>query len=120
MNITFRQGPEELSSKLIGRTQIKLTKLSKFFTGRNDEALVYVDVERESGSRNSDSMWRTSVNLDLVGELFNAVGRGSTPDKSTDLAIKELKREVRTAKGRQRSIARRGQDLLKRLRRSAE
>ena len=116
MNIQFRQGSEELSSKLLDRAQIKLTRLGRFLPGRSDETFAYVDVERESGSHNSDRLWRASINLDLGGELFNAVANGETPDKATELAIKELKREVRKAKGRQMSLARRGQELLKRLR----
>lgn len=120
MNIQFRQGSEELSSKLIERAQTKLTRLSKFIIEDTFEALVHVDVEKESGSRNSDSLWRASINLDLAGKHFNAVCTGETPDKATELAIKELKREVRKAKGRSMSIAKRGSEMLKRLRRSEQ
>lgn len=116
MNIKFRQGSEELSDKLIERAQTKLSKLSRFITERNYEAQVYVDVERESGSNNSESLWRSSINLDLAGERFNAVCTGSTPDKAVELAIKELKMEIRKAKGKRISIVRRGNGLLKRLR----
>jgi ribosome-associated translation inhibitor RaiA len=117
MNIQFRQGSGELSTKLISQAQTKLAKLERFApSGPSEESLAYVDVERESGSRNSDRLWRASINLDLGGEVFNAVSNGETPDKATELAIKELKREVSKAKGKQISIARRGQELLKRLR----
>lgn len=119
MNIQFRQGSEELSSKLIDRAQIKLAKLSRLIVEDNSEALVHVDVEKESGSRNSDSMWRSTINMDLAGSSFTAAGSGNTPDKATELAIKELKREVRKAKGKRKSVARRGSELLKRLRRGA-
>jgi len=117
MNITFRQGSTELSSKLVERAQIKLSKLSRFITESNDEAFVHVDVEKESGSQNSDSLWRASINLEQAGNRFNATGTGDTPDKATELAIKDLKREVRKAKGKRMSIVHRGSELLKRMRR---
>lgn len=116
MNIKFRQGSEELPERLIDRAQTKLSKLSRLIAEKDDEAQIYVDVERESGSRSSDSLWRTSINLDKAGERFNAVGTGETPEKATEIAIKELKREVRRAKGKQISIAKRGRELLKRMR----
>lgn len=118
MNIKFRQGSTELSKKLVERAQVKLAKLSRFISERNYEAQVYVDVERESGSANSDSLWRASINLDLPGDHFNALSTADTPDKATEIAIKELKREIRKAKGKRMSIARRGNELLKRLRRN--
>lgn len=119
MNITFRQGSEKLSKRLIDSAQAKLSGLSRFISERNYEAHVYVDVERESGSNNSDSLWRSSINLDLAGERFNALCTAETPDKATELAIKELKREIQKAKGKRMSLARRGSELLKRLRRNA-
>lgn len=117
MDIKFRQGSEELSDKLMERAQIKLSKLTRFITEQTDESFVYVDVERESGSKNSESMWSASINLDHAGTHFNAMGKGSTPDKATELAIKDLKREIHKAKGKQQSITKRGRELLKSLRR---
>lgn len=119
MNITFRQGSEELSSKLIERAEAKLTKLSRLISEDEGEALIHVDMERESGSRNSESMWRVSINLDRAGKHMNAARTGETPEKAMELAIKELKLEVRKAKGKRMSIARRGHELLKRIRRGA-
>lgn len=119
MNITFRQGSEQLSKKLMDRAQAKLLGLSRFITERDYEAYVYVDVERESGANNSDSSWRSSINLDLAGERFNALRTADTPDKATELAIKELQRELKKAKGKRMSMVKRGNELLKRLRRSA-
>lgn len=119
MNITFRQGSGQLSKKMVDKAQAKLAKLSQLIAERNYEAYVYVDVERESGANNSDSLWRASINLDLAGDRYNAVCTAETPDKATELAIKELRREVQKAKGKRLSIARRGNELLKRLRRNA-
>lgn len=119
MNITFRQVSKELSDTLVARAEAKLSSLSRLLHEGNDEPFVYVDIERESGATNSESLWRASINLDSSGELFNAVSTGETPNKAVEVAIKELKREVRKAKGRQKSLARRGHELLKRLRQRA-
>lgn len=117
MNIKFRQGSEVLSDTLIERAQIKIAKLSRLIVERNYEAQVYVDVEKDSNAHaNSESLWRASINIDLAGDHFNASETGSTPEKATDLAIKQLKRELRTSKKKQESVTRRGAGLLKRLR----
>lgn len=92
-------------------------KLSRLISEDGVEALIHIDMERESGSRNSDSMWRASINLDRAGKHVNAVKTGETPEKAMELAIKDLKFEVRKAKGKNMSIARRGHELLKRMRR---
>lgn len=116
MNIQFREGSETLSDRLLERAQKKLTKLTRFIPEHDDEELVYVDVERESGATNSDSLWRSSINLEIPGESFNAVGTGESPDQATEIAIKDMKRRLRRSKGRRMSIARRGSELLKRIR----
>lgn len=118
MNITFRYGSEQISEKLVRRAEGKINGLSRYVNEQNYEAQVHVDIERESGSQNSDRMWRTSINLDLAGERFTAVESGSTPEMSTDLAIKELKSEIKRARTKKQSLFRRGTTMLKRLRQS--
>ncbi len=117
MNIKFRQGSEELSQKLIDRAQIKIAKLSRFITEGNYEAHAYVDVERESGSQKSDALWRATITMDLAGDRLLATETGSTPEKATDLAVKELKRGLRRSGKKRTDIVRRGAVALKRLRR---
>lgn len=117
MNIKFRQGSEELPQKLIDRAQIKIAKLSRFITEGNYEAHAYVDIERESGSQKSDALWRTTVTMDMAGDRKLATETGNTPEKATDLAIKELKRELRRANKKRTDMIRKGALVLKRLRR---
>jgi ribosome-associated translation inhibitor RaiA len=119
MNIKFREGSEELSDNLVAKAQMKITKLAKFISERDDDVQIYVDVERESGSRNSENLWRTSVNLDCADTHLNAVGHGSSPDMAVEQAIKEMKRELQKTKGRHMSLLRRGSEMLKSMRRSA-
>lgn len=120
MNIMFRYGSETISDKLIRRAEAKIESLSRYIDEQNHEAQAHVDIERESGSQNSDSMWRTSINLDLGGSRFNASENGNTPEKATDLAIKELKREVQKARTKRHSIFKRGASFLKRLRQTVD
>jgi ribosome-associated translation inhibitor RaiA len=115
MNIQFRQGSEDISQKLIDRAGAKIGKLSRLINERNYEAQVHVDIERESGSHSSDRMWRTSINLDLAGDRFNASEVGDTAEKATDLAIKELKHELQRAKAKSGTTAKREGGLFKRL-----
>jgi ribosome-associated translation inhibitor RaiA len=115
MNIQFRQGSGDIPDRVLERAQAKLRKLTRFILELNYEAQVYVDVDRESGSNNSDDLWRASVNMDLAGERFNATQTGSTPEKAIDLSIKELKRVLRRSKQKTESLRRQGGSLLKRL-----
>ncbi len=115
MNIKFRQGSESVPERSIARAQTKLLKLSKLIAERNYEAEVYVDTERESGSHNSERLWRASIHLDLAGDRLNAVAMGNTIDKAIDLAIKELKHELKRANEKRGSLRKRGGGLLKRL-----
>ena len=120
MNITFRHGSESISEKLVRRAEGKINGLARFINEQNYEAQVHVDIERESGSQSSDSMWRTSINLDLAGDRFNATETGKTPEKSTDLAIKELKGEITRARTKKQSLFKQGTNMLKRLRQGFE
>jgi ribosomal subunit interface protein len=115
MNIQFRQGSGHISERVLQRAEGKISKLSKLVTERNYEAQVHVDIEKESGSHNSESLWRSSVNLMLAGDRFNASEVGSTPEKAIDLATKELKREIRRAKTKAESVRKRNGSLLKRF-----
>jgi ribosome-associated translation inhibitor RaiA len=117
MNIQFRQGSEQLSERLFDRASAKIEKFSRLIRETNDEPLVYIDIERESNAHeNSESLWRASINLSYSGERFNASEVGSSPEKATDLAIKEMKRELRTAVKKHKAVVRRGANLFKRMR----
>ncbi|MES2225297.1 MAG: HPF/RaiA family ribosome-associated protein [Patescibacteria group bacterium] len=115
MNIHFKNSGEALPSALVDRIQKKLTKLGKFITERNYEAQIFVDVRRESGANTSDKMWRAALNLDLAGDRFNASEAADTPEKASELAIRELTSELRKAHAKSRSESKRGGSVLKRL-----
>jgi ribosome-associated translation inhibitor RaiA len=115
MQIQFHQGSGEISDRGLARAQIKLSKLSRFINETMFESQVRVDVERESGSQNSDSMWRTSIRLDVAGDHFNASETADTPEKALDLSIKELKRELRRANAKTTAARKKGGGILKRL-----
>ncbi|MEO6536878.1 MAG: HPF/RaiA family ribosome-associated protein [Candidatus Paceibacterota bacterium] len=115
MNIHFKNSAEGLSEQLIERAEKKILKLDKFITERNYEAQVFVDVNKESGAHSSNKMWQTSIHVDLAGDRFNAVETADTAEKATDMAIAELGSELRKARTKSRSVAKRGGGVLKRL-----
>jgi ribosome-associated translation inhibitor RaiA len=79
------------------------------------ESQVRIDIVRESGSQNSDSMWRTSIRLDVAGDHFNASETADMPEKALDLSIKELKRELRRSNAKASASRKKGGSILKRL-----
>lgn len=115
MQIQFHQGSGEISERGLARAQIKLGKLSRFIEERTYEAQVRVDIERESGSQNSDTMWRTSIRLDVAGDHFNSSETAEMPEKALDLSIKELKREIRRSNAKMHESRKKGGGILKRL-----
>lgn len=119
MNIHFKQGEAEpLSDTLVSRTQTKLMKLGKFIREGTFEPQAYIDISRESGSNSSDAMWRTSINVDIPSGRINAQETGDTPEKATDLALRDLKRELRRVNEKERSYARREASLWKTFKKS--
>lgn len=116
MNIHFKHGEAgPLSDTLITRTETKLIKLSKLIREGTFEPQAYIDISRESGANSSESMWRTSINVDIPSGRINAHAVGNTPEKSTDLALTDLKRELRRVNDKERSYARREASFWKTL-----
>ncbi|MDB5245452.1 MAG: hypothetical protein JWN90_557 [Parcubacteria group bacterium] len=115
MNIHFKNSAEGLSQQLIDRAEKKILKLDKFITERNYEAQVFVEVRKESSANSSSKLWQTSIHIDLAGERINAEAMSDTAEKSTDKAIGELSSELRKARTKSRSVAKRGGGVLKRL-----
>ncbi len=115
MNIHFKNPPEGLSDALVDRMEKKILKLDKFIAERNAEAQVFVEVRKESGAHSSNKMWQTAIHVDVGGSRINAEALGDTPEKSTDKAIEELAGELRKARAKSRSVAKRGGTVLKRI-----
>lgn len=119
MNIHFKQGEAEpLSATFVSRTESKLMKLGKFIREGTFKPQAYVDISRESGSNSSDSMWRTSINVDIPSGRVNAQATADTPEKATDLALRDLKRELRRVNDKERSYARREASFWKSFKKS--
>lgn len=119
MQIHFKQGEAgPISDALVRRTQVKLTKLGKFIREGTFEPQAYVDLSRESGAVTSDAQWRASINVDLPGVRLNAQAGGTTPEKAVDLALKDLKRELRRVNEKERSYARREASIWKSFKKS--
>lgn len=115
MQIQFHQGSGEISDRGVARAQVKLSKLARLIHETKFESQVRVDIERESGSQNSDSMWRSSVRLDVAGDHFNASETAEKPEKALDLSIKELKRELQRSNAKLKESRKKGGGILKRF-----
>lgn len=115
MHITIRHGSQIISKKTVDRIQAKLQRLSRIIDERNYEAQVHVDITKESGSKHSESMWRTGVNIDLAGDRYTASEVAATPEKAFDRAAHELKRGIRSTKVRQLEELKRSGSMFKTL-----
>ncbi len=116
MHITIRHGSEIILQKTLDQAEKKVQKLSRIIGERNYEAQAHLDIRKESGSQNSERMWRSTLTIDMAGDRHNASGISSTPEKAIDQSIKEVKSIIRDAKSRQMASMKRTGGMFKALR----
>lgn len=115
MLIQFQNTHEELPQQLRDRIEQKLGKLTRY-TGKDDNgARVFFEVQREVGAQQTGDVWRASVNVDVGGALFHASELADSPTTAADAALKELRTEMRRAKGKERTLVRKGAGMWKSL-----
>ena len=113
MLLQFKNSRDEISEELEERIERQLTRLSRY-TGKNDAAAqAFFEIEREVGSKQTGDVWRASVNVDAEGNRYHASELADSPTKASDLVLKELRREMRRAKSKERTLVRKGNAMWK-------
>jgi ribosome-associated translation inhibitor RaiA len=115
MHITIRHGSEIILQKTLDQAEKKVQKLARIIDERNYEAQAHIDILKESGSQNSESMWRATLNIDMAGDRYTASEVSSTPEKAIERSIKEMKDIIRNAKSRHMTMVKRGGGMFKSL-----
>mgnify|MGYP001558160313 CR=1 FL=1 len=115
MQIHFKNIHPGLEAQVIPRAQRKIERLSKLIDEGRFETQVSVELQKETGSKQSAAAWRASINLDARGERFHADTVQSTPGAAMDRAIAELQAELRTHRTRMQTDQRKNGEFWKLL-----
>ncbi|HEX8591565.1 MAG TPA: HPF/RaiA family ribosome-associated protein [Candidatus Paceibacterota bacterium] len=116
MNIQFKNSSGGLSGRLQERIERKLTKLSRITDSETNSANAFFELERAIGSHQSGEVWQVVINIDADGSRFHTSELAETPQKAADKALKEIQTEIRKARGKERTLVKRGGGILKSLR----
>jgi len=90
----------------------KVGKLSKFLGESDTAALVEVELESITNSREGDQ-YRAEINLSVGGQLMRAVAKRVTLHAALDEAVAEARRQLRKSKVKHRNLIRRGAAEIK-------
>lgn len=115
MLIQFKNTHDELPQPLRDRIEQKLSKLTRHTGKDNEGARAYFEIGREVGSKQTGDIWRASLNVEVGGSLFNASELADSPTKASDRTLAEIRKEMRRARGKERALVRKGNNLWKNL-----
>ena len=104
----------ELTPEIEGLLDQKFKPLEKFIS--SDETDVACNVElNKIAEHQSGKIYRVEVNFKIAGRLHRAEATEDQIERAIDVARDELKRELRRAQSKQRSLVRRGGAALKNM-----
>ena len=115
MNITIKATRQELS--LSDRTLIeqKLDSLTKLLPTRDTPALLHCEVEESIAVERAGSKYRADGTLTVDGKTYRAETMGPTLEAAIDRVRDDIARELKNARGKERSLLKRGGAAFKRL-----
>ena len=115
MHIQFKNSHEGLSLDLQDRIEKKLTKLSALADTDESQANAVFSLERSVGSHQTGDVWDASVTVDANGTRFHTSELAENPVKASEKVLKEMRAELKKARGKQRALARREEGFWKRF-----
>lgn len=114
MQIHFKATNYEITEEVRDFAAKKLSAISKFVgTEEQGEAQVYVELGRETGAHAHGRVWRAELNFDKDGKRFRATSVQESLEDAIDKSVKDLARELRSAKTKSTSVMRRGGGAIK-------
>ncbi len=112
--ISIKTTHVELTGEIEDLLDQKLKPLEKFIS--NEETDVSCNVELEKVTEHqSGKIYRVEVNFKIAGRLHRAESTEDQIERAVDVVRDELKRELRRAENKHRSLVRRGGAALKEM-----
>lgn len=115
MEIHFKGTNYDLPAQVSEHAKRKIESLGKYLGKGKEGARAYVDLGKESGAHQNGSIWRADINFDLDGDRFYAKAIEESIERAIDVSVAELTSEIKTARKKKQSLARKGGSLVKAL-----
>lgn len=107
MNTQFKNTHRGLSPALQERVERKLEKLSKLADTKEGSANAVFTLGRSVGSHQTGEIWEATLTIDSNGTRFYTSELAETPVKVSEKVLKEIRTELKKARGKRRALARR-------------
>lgn len=121
MNITIKATGIDHSDELSALVESKLLPLQKVLAEQFDRTLCATEVGQITPRHASGPTWRAEATVRVDGKTYRAEAVTESLESSLDKIESQLNKEIRRAKGRERSLFRRGGRAVKSFfRRSGE
>lgn len=103
----------EVPQSLVAYLEEKLASLETFFDASDPTLRCSIELGKTTEHHHSGRVYRAEVNLHTAGKQFRATATEESFEAALDSVKEELKKELRRAKGRERSFLHRGGAKLK-------
>ena len=100
-----------LTPEIEDRLEKKLHALEKFIS-EGSNCVCDVELEKVTGSQ-TGKIYRAEINFEVDGRLFRAEATEESIEVAIDRVKNELKRELRKARDKEKSLLRRGSQRIK-------
>lgn len=109
----------ELTPAISAYVEDKLTYLNKYIEPGDTSAQVEVEVGKTTNHHKGGDFFRAEFNFSLKGEKYYAVAEEADLYAAIDIAKDILVRKIAKARGRAKSMLRRGGQIIKKLMRGS-
>lgn len=103
----------ELTQNINNYVDKRLESLKKFTKG--NEIVAYVEVGKTTNHHKSGDVFKAEFNLEISGNKFYSVSETEDLYKSIDEAKGELIRQIKSSKGREKTLFKRGAMSVKKM-----
>lgn len=116
MQIKIKATNMDLTDALKAYVEEKINSVEKFTVPHEEEVpLAEVEIGKTTKHHNVGDVFRAEVNLSVRGRGYRAVSEKNDLYAAIDDVRNELVREINSAKGKERTLVRRGSNMLKNL-----
>lgn len=115
MNIQFKNTDGGITPALEERIERKLAKLSRLTDTKEESANAVFSLERSVGSHQTGNVWEASLTIDSHGNRFYASELSDLPEKASEKVLKEIRIELKKAKGKRLALTKREGSFWKRM-----
>jgi len=113
MNISIKSLHSELGQDARDLIEEKLRALEKRLGQSADTALLECEIEESLAAVRAGASYRAEGNLSVDGKVYRAEALNETLEGAVDKVRDELARELKKARGKERSILKRGGRMVK-------